>query len=81
MSKQGTGDAGSLPDEFISIVTVFHRMQLVTFLIGRWLILQFQANLSLASSQKARGSSAQQKVQQDTWGEHMLMSALLLNRL
>lgn len=49
------GDASSLPAEFISIVTVFHRMQLVTFLIGRWLILQFQANLSLDSIQKARG--------------------------
>lgn len=49
------GDPGSLPDEFISIVTVFHRMQLVTFLIGRWLILQFQANLSLDNIQKARG--------------------------
>lgn len=53
MSKQG--DESSLPDEFISIVTVFHPMQLVTFLIGRWLILQFQANLSLDSIQKARG--------------------------
>lgn len=49
------GDSSSLPDEFISIVTVFHRMQLVTFLIGRWLILQFQANLSLDNIQKARG--------------------------
>lgn len=76
------GDASSLPDEFISIVTVFHRMQLVTFLIGRWLILQFQANLSLDNIQKARRRvNARQKVQQDTWGEHMLMSALLLKRL
>lgn len=49
------GDASFLPDEFVSIVTVFQGMQLVTFLIGRWLILQFQANLSLDSVQKARG--------------------------
>jgi hypothetical protein len=76
------GDESSLPDEFISIVTVFHPMQLVTFLIGRWLILQFQANLSLDSIQKARGRvMPSKKVQQDTWGEHMLMPALLLNRL
>lgn len=76
------GDASSLPDEFVSIVTVFHRMQLVTFLIGRWLILQFQANLSLDTIQKARGGVMPgRKVQQDTWGEHMLMSALLLKRL